>query len=216
MKKRNQFALFLAKFLEISHWMAVALWAVLLTITLIFGSDVFEKTFLNGVFVTGAVQIEDARAYADNSLNVYGLEVTGTGEYPKVTWEREWDGTIEEYQFFSDTPVYHTDKIIIYSAGCLIIMTFMALIFRNIYLILKAANQPEKISPFHKDIVSRVRNIGLFLIGSSVVCTVTSIIANTGAICFNIQNIVLGVLVLCLAGYFHYGQSLEESVGELV
>lgn len=91
-----------------------------------------------------------------------------------------------------------------------------AMIFRNIYLILK------KERPFCSNNVRMVREIGIFAISQPIVGIILSIIgslivsADELDIAVNVSGIVFGIAMLCLSQYFAYGAELEKDVEGLV
>lgn len=103
-------------------------------------------------------------------------------------------------------------------AGGLICSGLVAMMFRNVYLILKKS---EKESPFAKDNVRMVREIGIFSIAIPVVQIVAATIAavvggGTANITVNPFVPVFGLIMLCLSRIFSYGASLERDVDGLV
>ncbi len=102
----------------------------------------------------------------------------------------------------------------------------MAMVFRNVSLIFKTTRGKTWFSqgetPFQKDNVRMVREIGIFCISVPVVAEAFNILA---AACFgadvtdgavSINGIILGVLVLCLSQYFAYGMQLQRETDGLV
>ena len=85
----------------------------------------------------------DAKECCGANLTVYGFEVNA----PVVK------GSVEMTSFF------------IFGIGAVIILTVMAMVFRNLYLIFKNS---ENATPFQKDNVRLVREIGIFAIAMDV------------------------------------------------
>ncbi len=100
----------------------------------------------------------------------------------------------------------------------------MAMIFRNIYLIVKTAEGETWFStgatPFQPDNVRMVREIGIFLI----LIYVVGLIIEAGAYiaCQDIEGsttmmpLVFGIIVICLSKMFEYGQKLQETEDGLI
>ena len=99
--------------------------------------------------------------------------------------------------------------------GCLL----MGLIFRNIYLIFKKSNTD---SPFSKDNVRLIREIGIFAIAVPIVNVILTIVgrlimgANSFQASVGLADITYGLVVLCLSQYFTYGAKLEKDVEGLL
>ena len=75
-------------------------------------------------------------------------------------------------------------------------------------------------TPFQKDIVRMIREIGIFLIASAAVSMLTtligSIVISSTYTVFDIQSAVFGIFMLCLSSWFNYGEKLEKDVDGLV
>lgn len=105
-------------------------------------------------------------------------------------------------------------------------MFFIAMIFRNIYLIIKTCEGKTWFSkgktPFQKDVVRMVREIGIF----SIMIPVTGFVMGIAARLFlgedlcetsvQIVGIATGIAMICFSKIFEYGISLEEEVEGLV
>lgn len=116
--------------------------------------------------------------------------------------------------------------ITVFFIGAFIILSLMAMVFRNAYLVLRTAQGKTKFSqgstPFQEHIVRMVREIGIFFMLIPVVSLILSIIArfvvgveNT-EIVVNIQGFITGILILCLSQIFSYGTELQSDVDGLV
>ena len=102
----------------------------------------------------------------------------------------------------------------------------MAMIFRNVYLIFKTAEGETKFSqgktPFQKDNIRMVREIGIFCIAIPVVELIVSVIARivlpVGVVETSVEmtGVFMGLVVLCLSQFFAYGMELQEDVDGLV
>ena len=100
------------------------------------------------------------------------------------------------------------------------------MIFRNVYLIFKTAEGETKFSqgktPFQKDNIRMVREIGIFCIAIPVVELIVSVIARivlpVGVVETSVEmtGVFMGLVVLCLSQFFAYGMELQEDVDGLV
>ena len=100
------------------------------------------------------------------------------------------------------------------------------MIFRNVYLILKTAQGKTWFSkgdtPFQKDIVRMLREIGIFLLSSCAVDLFWSIGlrmilgVDQVELSVGLTRIILGMMVLCLSQFFDYGAHLQEDVDGLL
>ena len=139
----------------------------------------------------------DAKECCGANLTVYGFEVNA----PVV------NGETDMTSFF------------IFGIGATVILAVMAMVFRNLYLIFKKS---ENATPFQKDNVRLVREIGIFTIAIPVIGFVVSIIARlvTGyeaaEISIDMSGILMGIIILCLTQFFAHGVSLENDVDGLL
>lgn len=105
-------------------------------------------------------------------------------------------------------------------------MLCMTMIFRNIYLIVKTCEGNTWFSkgktPFQKDVVRMVREIGIFSIMIPVIGFIMSIIARIilgTDLCetsVQIIGIAMGIAMICFSRIFAYGIKLEEEVKGLI
>lgn len=103
--------------------------------------------------------------------------------------------------------------------GGAIIMGLMAMVFRNVYLILKNS---ENATPFQPDNVRMVREIGIFLIAVPVVGLLVSVAARLvlgvdaveGSV--NLGSVMVGLVMLCLSRFFARGMELENETEGLL
>lgn len=106
-----------------------------------------------------------------------------------------------------------------FSLGAVVILALMAMVFRNVYLIIRKSRDT---SPFQKENIRRLRQIGIFTIAAPVIGLVMSIlirlISDVELIeaTVGVDGFVMGILVLCLTQYFAYGAELEADVDGLV
>ncbi len=102
----------------------------------------------------------------------------------------------------------------------------MAWVFRNVNLVLRTTQGLTKFSqgktPFQKDNVRMIREIGIFFISITVVHFALSSLAvliigpEMAEVSVGMGNIVAGVLMLCLSQVFALGQKMQEDVDGLV
>ena len=127
------------------------------------------------------------------------------------------------YGFENNAPVVNgvvdLSSFITFGIGAVIILAVMAMIFRNLNLIFKKS---ENETPFHKDNVRLVREIGIFTIAIPIIGFIVSIIARlvTGSeaaeISIDMSGILMGSIVLCLTQFFAHGVELENDVDGLL
>lgn len=114
----------------------------------------------------------------------------------------------------------------LFSIGAIIIFALMAMVFRNIYLIIRTANGKTSFSkgvtPFQNDIVRMMREIGIFFIASPIVGFIMSAITifftgiETLGASINFESLIIGIFVICLSQFFSYGKELQEDVDGLL
>lgn len=109
--------------------------------------------------------------------------------------------------------------VLLFSIGTFIILGFVAMVFRNIYLIIKKS---QNATPFQKDNVRMLREIGIFSIAVPVIGLIMSIVirlvVNVDAVetSVNLGGFVIGIAVLCLTQFFAHGLKLEADVDGLL
>lgn len=95
----------------------------------------------------------------------------------------------------------------------------MAMVFRNICLIIRRS---ETGSPFQKDNIRMVREIGIFSIAMPIIGLIFSIITQLVIGSHNIEmsvrldGFVTGIIVLSLTQFFAYGAGLEKDMDGLL
>ena len=114
---------------------------------------------------------------------------------------------------------------IIFFITMIFVYSNLAMIFRNVKLILKTANGNTWFSkgktPFQPDNIRMVREIGIFFISIPVIEFVMSIISRL-ALPQNIECsvefvfVIVGFVVICLSQYFAYGMALQNDVDGLL
>lgn len=111
-----------------------------------------------------------------------------------------------------------------FAFGSVIVLSLMAMVFRNIYLILKTAKGKTWFAkgntPFQKNIVRMFREIGIFFISVSIMTLISEIVVNfTGGELssgFNYLSCFIGLVFLCISEFFNYGAHLEKDLDGLV
>lgn len=139
----------------------------------------------------------DAKECCGAELSVYGFEVS-----LPVT-----DGAVDMTAF------------LLFGIGAVIILALMAMVFRNLSLIFRKS---ETGSPFQKDNIRMMKEIGIFCIAvpvigflmSTVIRLVTGV--DTVELSLDMGGIFMGIIVLCLTQYFIHGAELENDVAGLV
>lgn len=133
---------------------------------------------------------------AEGGLSIYGFEVV-----------------------FTDTAAAQNKTLGLFAIGGVILFGLVAMIFRNIYLIIKKS---ENSTPFQKDNVRMVREIGIFSIAIPIIGlimgTVIRLAVGVDAIetSVNLDGVLMGIVVLCLTQIFAYGVALEKDVDGLL
>ena len=93
-----------------------------------------------------------------------------------------------------------------------------AMLFRNIYLILRTAEGRTWFSkgdtPFQADITRMVREIGIFLLALAALELVFSLLVPF--LTFDLVYVVIGILMLCLSSIFRYGEDLQQDRDGLI
>lgn len=113
----------------------------------------------------------------------------------------------------------NTAALRLFAIGAVIIYALIAMIFRNIYLIVKKS---EGATPFQKDNIRMLKEIGIFSIGIPIVGLIMSTIIRLAVgvdaieISVNLDGFVMGIIVLCLTQFFAYGADLEKDVDGLL
>lgn len=106
------------------------------------------------------------------------------------------------------------------------VMTLMAWVFRNVNLILRTTQGLTKFSkgatPFQKDNVRMVREIGIAFIAITVVefgmssVAVMAVGLEAAELSVGMENIVMALLMLCLSQVFALGMKMQEDMDGLV
>lgn len=130
--------------------------------------------------------------------------------------------TLDLYGFEIVAPVVNGEAdlraLVVFGIGAVIILALMAMIFRNLYLIIK---KPEGNTPFQKDNIRMLNEIGYFSIAIPVVSLIMGFVAglvlgNDVETSTSIYGFAMGVIVLGLTQFFVHGAELEEDVDGLL
>lgn len=139
----------------------------------------------------------DAKECCGANLEVYGFEVNA----PVV------DGNTDMLSFM------------LFGVGAVIILSVMAMVFRNLYLIFKKS---ENGTPFQKDNIRMMKEIGIFSIAVPVIGLIMSTIVRlavgveTAETSVDMSGVFMGIIVLCLTQFFVHGADLEKDVDGLL
>ncbi len=116
--------------------------------------------------------------------------------------------------------------VALFTVGAISILSLMAMVFRNVYLIFRTAKGKTWFAkgdtPFQKDIVRMVREIGIFYLAVPIVSLLMSVVAvlvlgaDAAEPSVNFEGVVTGILLLCLSQVFAYGTQLERDVDGLL
>lgn len=130
---------------------------------------------------------------------------------------------LEVYGFEVNAPVIdgNTDMLtlLLFGIGAVIILAVMAMVFRNLHLIFKKS---ENATPFQKDNIRMMREIGIFSIAVPVIGFIMSVIirlvtgVETAELSIDMAGIFMGIIVLCLTQFFVHGADLEKDVDGLL
>ncbi|MCH5211888.1 MAG: DUF2975 domain-containing protein [Oscillospiraceae bacterium] len=113
----------------------------------------------------------------------------------------------------------NTKAFMLFAIGAVILYALVAMIFRNIYLIIKKS---ESETPFSKDNIRMLKEIGIFSIAIPVIglimSTIIRLVVGVDAIEISVKmyGFVMGIIILCLTQFFAYGAKLEKDVDGLL
>ena len=200
MKRINKLGKIITKILEVFHWVGAVL-MVAATVCSVAAPN-WVKYFVGF----------DAKECCGANLEVYGFDA------------KECCGAnLEVYGFEVNAPVVNgnTDmtSFMLFGIGAVIILTVMAMVFRNLHLIFKKS---ENETPFQKDNIRMMKEIGIFSIAVPVIGFIMSVIVRlvtgveTAEISIDMGGIFMGIIVLCLTQYFVHGAELEKDVDGLL
>ena len=107
----------------------------------------------------------------------------------------------------------------LFCVGSAVVLSLMAMVFRNVHLIMKRS---ENHTPFQPDNVRMVREIGIFLIAVPLTGLLFNIllrlILGVDAVetSEDLSSLLVGLVVLCLSRIFARGMELEKDVDGLL
>lgn len=139
----------------------------------------------------------DAKECCGAELNVYGFEIVA----PVTNGEADMK------------------TLFLFGIGAVIILSLMAMVFRNLNLIIKKS---EGNTPFQPDNIRMLREIGIFSISVPVVGLIMSVVCrlvlgvDAVETSVNLYGFFMGIVVLCLTQFFIYGAELEKDVDGLL
>ncbi len=139
----------------------------------------------------------DAKECCGAELNVYGFEIVAQVK----------NGNVDMKSLF------------LFGIGAVIILPLMAMVFRNLYLIIKKS---EGSTPFQADNIRMLKEIGIFSISIPIVGLVMSVICrlvlgvDAVETSVNFYGFFMGIVVLCLTQFFIHGAELEKDVDGLL
>jgi len=126
----------------------------------------------------------------------------------------------------SDGGTANPTAIALFAAAGILLLSLMAMVFRNVYLILKTTQGQTWFSeggtPFQSHVVRMLRETGIFLMAGPMVGLVMSTAArlvlgvDAVELSLRLDGFMLGLLVLCLSQMFAYGQTLQSEVDGLL
>lgn len=159
----------------------------------------FVVTFLSGEWLSAMIVQENPR---DVSLSTYGFELV----------------------VLSPSGEPDLMAIRIFALGAVPVMGLMAMVFRNMYLILKTARGEAgtPATPFQPDVVRMIREIGIFYLAifalSLLFTWIAALVVGPEACesSLDLGHIMVGILLLCLSQAFQEGVRLREDVDGLV
>ena len=130
---------------------------------------------------------------------------------------------LEVYGFEVNAPVTdgNADMLtfMLFGIGAVIILAVMAMVFRNLHLIFKKS---ENGTPFQKDNIRMMREIGIFSIAVPVIGLFMSFIfrliigVDAAENSMDMNGVFMGIVVLCLTQFFVHGAELEKDVDGLL
>lgn len=109
--------------------------------------------------------------------------------------------------------------VMLFALAAAMIFSFMAMVFRNIYLITRKSKDS---TPFLPDNIRMLKEIGIFAISVPVVglvmSTLARLILGVDAVetSVNLYGFSMGLIVLCLTQFFIHGVELEKDVDGLL
>lgn len=122
-----------------------------------------------------------------------------------------------------DSTIINHAAITFFCFGSIAVLSLMAMIFRNVYLILKtSAGQTwfaRGNTPFQQNIVRMTREIGIFFISISALSLLSVIVVSLSGesiVALNYESAFIGLVFLCFSTFFSYGAKLQEDIDGLI
>lgn len=140
--------------------------------------------------------VEFSGAEGDTMLNTYGFEVS----------------------FMDNAGMLNLKAVALFALGAVFILSLMAMVFRNAYLII---NKSQNTTPFQKDNIRMVREIGIFTIAVPIVALIMSgiirlVFGDGIETSVRFDSAVIGIVALALTNVFAYGMELQNDVNGLL
>lgn len=202
MNQLNHFTMNAAKGLEVLFWIGLGVLVVALIASCV------GLHIINGKIKEEGI---DVRALVEQAATE-GIENLDEDILPLVRL-----GLSDEDFIRADGTLNTATVVLALIAGMFNCAAF-AMIFRNIHLIVKTAKGKTWFSqgetPFQKDITRMIREIGIFLFALCGAEFILSFFASF--LTWNPAYLVIGVLMLCLSSFFHYGESLQQDSDVLI
>lgn len=113
----------------------------------------------------------------------------------------------------------HMPSFRLFLIGAILIFSLMAMVFRNLYLILKKS---ENSTPFQKDNIRMLREIGIFFLSIPVVGLLMSILIRLFAGVDHVETsvqysgFIIAIILFSLVQFFAHGAELEKDVDGLL
>lgn len=154
----------------------------------------FVLSLLGNAGIQNIVELSGVEG--DTMLNTYGFEVSFVDNLGSLSF----------------------NAIALFAIGAVLILSLMAMVFRNAYLIIKKS---KNTTPFQKDNVRMVREIGIFTISIPVISLIMSVIIRIvlgDAIETSVRfdSIFIGIIALALTNVFAYGMELQNDIDGLL
>lgn len=165
-------------------------WAAVVTMAAVLICSAVAVDWLSGILQ------QEVPAFG-SSLSTYGFEAVVT----------DAAGTI------------NMTTVRLFAVGALVILSLMAMTFRNCYLILQKS---QNTTPFQQDNIRMLREIGIFAISVTIVglamSTLIRLVIGVDATetSVDLEGFVMGILILCLTQFFAHGAALETDVDGLL
>ncbi|MEE0930140.1 MAG: hypothetical protein UIM53_04000 [Acutalibacteraceae bacterium] len=173
-----------------AKFMEILHWFATIIMLVVFIVSILASGWLSTILETGIPEL-------GNQLTTYGFEIVAANTDNSIIMP----------------------AINLFSIGAVIILFLMAMVFRNIYLIIKKVFSKGE-TPFQKDITRMVRETGIFLIAVPIIGVIVSALGNVcgihSEISVDLQGIITGSIILVLSEVFIYGSKLQKDVDGLL